>query len=30
VIAKIIAGGELNAISTKWLSRPLDPKDLKD
>jgi polar amino acid transport system substrate-binding protein len=30
VIAKIIADGSLNRISTKWLSRPLDPKDLKD
>ena len=29
-IAKIIADGRLNAISTKWLNRPLDPKDLKD
>jgi polar amino acid transport system substrate-binding protein len=29
-IARIIANGQLNAISTKWLSRPLDPKDLKD
>jgi polar amino acid transport system substrate-binding protein len=30
VIAKIIEDGRLNGISTKWLSRPLDPKDLKD
>jgi polar amino acid transport system substrate-binding protein len=29
-IAKIVSDGTLNAISTKWLSRPLDPKDLKD
>jgi polar amino acid transport system substrate-binding protein len=29
-IAKMIADGTLNGISTKWLSRPLDTKDLKD
>lgn len=30
VVAKIIADGRLNAISTKWLNRSLDPKDLED
>ena len=30
MVAKMVADGSLNTISTKWLSRPLDPKDLKD
>ncbi|GLS21769.1 amino acid ABC transporter substrate-binding protein [Labrys miyagiensis] len=30
VIAKMVADGSLNAISVKWLNKPLDPKDLKD
>ncbi|WP_413989447.1 transporter substrate-binding domain-containing protein [Labrys okinawensis] len=29
-IAKMAADGSLNAISVKWLNKPLDPKDLKD
>jgi len=28
VVAKMLADGSLNAISVKWLNRPLDPKDL--
>jgi polar amino acid transport system substrate-binding protein len=28
VVAKMLADGRMNAISVKWLNRPLDPKDL--
>jgi polar amino acid transport system substrate-binding protein len=28
VVAKLLAGGQLNTISQKWLGKPLDPKDL--
>jgi len=30
VIDRLLAEGKLNEISTKWLQKPLDPKDLKD
>jgi polar amino acid transport system substrate-binding protein len=30
LIDKLVADGKLNEISTKWLQKPLDPKDLKD
>jgi polar amino acid transport system substrate-binding protein len=30
VIDKLLADGKLNEISTKWLQKPLDPKDLVD
>ena len=30
LIGTMISDGKLNTISMKWLSRPLDPKDLKD
>jgi polar amino acid transport system substrate-binding protein len=29
-IAKMLADGSLNKISTQWLGKPLDAKDLKD
>jgi polar amino acid transport system substrate-binding protein len=30
LVDKLVADGKLNAISTKWLQKPLDVKDLKD